>query len=135
MATFRRFEDIEAWVEARELVKIIYNLTGQEGFGRDYGLRDQTRRAAVSIMANIAEGYERDGNSEFSQFLSIAKASAGEVRSHLYVALDAGYLSAEGFRVLEHRAMRVSVLITRLMAYLRTSGRKGRKYPDPALFL
>lgn len=79
-------------------------------------------------MANIAEGYERDGNPEFAQFLSLAKASAGEVRSHGYVALDAHYLSAGEFDVLDHRARRVSLLIARLMAYLRSSGRKGRKY-------
>jgi len=128
MATFRRFEDIEAWVKARALVGTIYELTRHGKFSGDFGLRDQIRRAGVSIMANIAEGFERDGNSEFVQFLSIAKASAGEFRSHLYVALDASYISIEEFGSLTNQATHVSLLITRLLNYLKTSSRKGRKF-------
>ena len=86
----RRFEDLIAWQKARDLTKRIYSLTQQGGFERDYGLRDQIRRAAVSVMSNLAEGFDRAGRSEFHQFLVIAKGSSAEVRSHLYVALDVG---------------------------------------------
>ena len=86
MSTFRRFEDIEAWQKARELTKVVYQLSGRGHFAKDFGLRDQIRRASVSIMANIAEGFERDGTGEFIQFLAIAKGSAAEVLSHAYVA-------------------------------------------------
>ena len=92
MASFRTFEEIEAWKKSRELVRAIYQATSLGAFSTDYGLRDQIRRASVSIMSNIAEGFEREGTKEFVQFLSIAKASAGEVRSQLYVALDQGYI-------------------------------------------
>ncbi len=97
MATIERFEDIEAWKKARELTKVVYQLTSIGEFARDYGLRDQMRRAAVSILSNIAEGFERDGTREFQQFLAVAKGSAGEVRAQLYVALDAGFLTQEDF--------------------------------------
>ena len=86
MATFHRFEDIESWQKARRLARRIYELTGNGDFARDFGLRDQIRRAAVSIMSNIAEGFERDSRREFARFLDIARASTGEVRSQLYVA-------------------------------------------------
>ena len=88
MASFKTFEEIDAWQKSRELTKQIYTLTSSGAFGRDYGLKDQIRRSAVSIMSNIAEGFERSGTGEFTQFLAIAKGSAGEVRSQLYVALD-----------------------------------------------
>ena len=79
MPTFRHFDDIEAWQRARELTKVVYQLSGRGQFAKDFGLRDQIRRATVSIMANIAEGFERDGTGEFIQFLAIAKGSAAEV--------------------------------------------------------
>src|SRR5262245_31981032 len=92
-----RFEDIVAWQKARELTADVYRLSQQEHLRKDFALRDQMVRAAISIMANIAEGFERGRLAEFHQFLSISKASCAELRSHLYVALDAGYLSAEQF--------------------------------------
>jgi four helix bundle protein len=92
MNNIRRFEDIVAWQRARILTKEIYACTRVGQFARDYGLRDQIQRASVSTMANIAEGYERDGDREFLQFLSNSKGSCGEVGSHLFVALDQGYL-------------------------------------------
>ena len=98
MAGIGRFEDIVAWQKARVLTREIYRVTDATGFARDFGLRDQIRRASVSVMANIAEGFERAGRAEFHQFLVVAKASCAEVRSHLYVALDVGYITEDVFR-------------------------------------
>jgi len=92
MPTIKRFEDTDAWRSARLLVQELYRVTARGPFARDYDLRSQLRRAAVSIMSNIAEGFERRGNKEFRRFLFIAKGSAGEVRSLLYVAADSGYI-------------------------------------------
>jgi len=94
------FEDLIAWQKARELTRAIYQATRQEAFAKDYGLSGQIQRAAVSIMSNISEGFERGNPREFHQFLSIAKASCAEVRSQLYVALDAGYLNEVSFQKL-----------------------------------
>ena len=111
-----RFEDLIAWQKARALTAEIYRVTNQGGFARDFGLRDQIRRAAVSAMSNIAEGFERNRPTEFHHFLSIAKASCGEVRSQLYVALDAGYLNREAFATLFSQAEEVSKIIGGLRA-------------------
>jgi four helix bundle protein len=92
-----RFEDLIAWQKARQLAKIIYTITRQDLFARDFGLSGQIQRAAVSIMSNIAEGFERGGRKEFHQFLSIAKGSCAELRSQLYVALDIGYITESEF--------------------------------------
>lgn len=92
MARIERFEDIEAWRDARLLVKQIYEISNDGPFGRDFGLRDQIRRAAVSTMSNIAEGFERGSSKDFIRFLFMAKGSVGEVRSQLYTAVDLGYL-------------------------------------------
>lgn len=97
MSRIERFEDLLAWQRARELTRLVYAATRQAPFSRDFELARQVQRASVSIMANIAEGFERGGRSEFHQFLSVAKASCAEVRSHLYVALDAGYLDQQTF--------------------------------------
>jgi len=93
----RRFEDLIAWQKARLLASEIYRVTSKDAFARDFGLRDQIRRAAVSVMSNLAEGFERSGRAEFHQFLVIAKSSCAEVKSQLYVASDVGYLSAVEF--------------------------------------
>ena len=93
MAQTIKFEDIDAWQKSRELTLRIYEMTQQGAFSKDYGLRDQIRRASVSVMSSIAEGFERVGNKEFYQFLAIAKGSAGEIRSQLYIAQDVGYLN------------------------------------------
>ena len=97
LSKIERFEDLIAWQKARELTRAIYQVTRQGAFASDLGLARQMQRAAVSIMANIAEGFERGGRGEFHQFLSTAKASCAEVRSHLYVALDVGYLDQTTF--------------------------------------
>jgi four helix bundle protein len=128
MAVFKRFEDIESWQQARALVNQVYTITKQGTFYRDIGLREQIRRASVSIMANIAEGYERGGKKEFIQFLSVAKGSAGEVRSHLYVANDQGYLNATTFDELYKRVEHICNLIGGLMRYLSGTDYSGTKY-------
>ena len=128
MATIERFEDITAWQKARALNVAIYAYSREGTFARDFGLRDQLRGAAVSIMSNIAEGFERDGNREFVQFLATAKGSCGEVRSQLYTALDQGYVDRAQFDHLSALAQETSRLVAGLMRYLRQSTRKGRKY-------
>jgi four helix bundle protein len=108
MSAFRRFEDIEAWQLGRELTRRVYEATREGPFSRDFGLRDQIQRAAVSITSNIAEGFERRSPAEFARFLLIARGSAGEVRSQLYVALDLGYVDRETFQSLFRLATRIS---------------------------
>jgi four helix bundle protein len=127
MSTFQSFEEIGVWQKARQLTKEVYQVSGKGPFTRDFGLRDQIRRACVSIMSNIAEGYERGGTKEFLQFLSIAKGSAGEVRSQLYVAFDQDYLTKSVFEELSSHAREISRMLTGLMSYLRNSGLKGTK--------
>ena len=87
-----RFEDLIAWQKAKNLTRAIYEITKIGEFAKDFGLRDQIRRAAVSVMSNIAEGFDRGGHSEFHQFLVIAKGSCAELRSQLYIAKDIGYI-------------------------------------------
>ena len=106
-----RFEELIAWQKARVLTREVYKATGVGEFSRDYGLKDQIRRAAVSIMSNIAEGFERGRPSEFHQFLSVAKASCAELRSQLYIALDAGYIGDNLFNELMIKAMEVGRII------------------------
>jgi four helix bundle protein len=117
-----RFEDFVAWQKARILSAEIYKITDQGKFAKDFGLKDQIRRAAVSIMSNIAEGFERGRASEFHQFLSVAKASCAELRSQLYVALDAGYLNQEIFDKLMMKATEVGQIV----GGLRTSVERRR---------
>ena len=128
MSAFQRFEDIEAWQKARELTKAIYALSNDGQFARDFGLRDQIRRASVSIMSDIAEGFGRGGNNEFMQFLSTAKGSAPEVQAHLYVALDANHISNEQFQSLYGLAHSTGNMIGGLIRYLAKSDNKGIKY-------
>src|SRR5574339_676697 len=97
MTGITRFEEIEAWKTARQITNVVYELGNQTGFNRDFGLRDQIRRACVSVMSNIAEGFESRTDVQFINYLGMAKASAGEVRAQLYVALDQTYLSEEQF--------------------------------------
>jgi four helix bundle protein len=128
MNKIERFEDIVAWQKARALTKEIYASTRGGLFVKDYGLKDQIQRASVSTMSNIAEGFERGGDREFMQFLSNSKGSCGEVKSHLYVALDQSYISAAGFDELYGKADEVSRLVGGFMAYLRQSQVGGHKF-------
>ena len=128
MSAFQRFEDIEAWQKARELTKAIYSLSNDGQFARDFGLRDQIRRASVSIMSNIAEGFGRGGNKEFIQFLSTAKGSAAEVQAQIYVGLDANHINEEQFKSLYALAQSTGNMIGGLIRYLAKSEIKGIKY-------
>lgn len=120
MARIEKFEDIEAWQRARQLAKAVYAVTSEGKFARDFGLRDQIQRAAVSVMSNIAEGFDRGGVREFIQFLFIAKGSAAEVQAQLYVALDAGYIKQEQFKGLYDLAGDTGRLIGGFIRYLKT---------------
>ena len=124
----RNFEDLNVWKQARQLTQEVYRLTKTEQFLKDFGLRDQIRREAISVMSNIAEGFERGGNQEFVQFLYVAKASCGEVRSQLYVALDQGYTTANDSEKLLQLFMRLSGMLSNLISYLRKSEMKGEKF-------
>ena len=119
MVNIRRFEDIEAWKQGRALAKDIYAVTSKGEFGRDYSLKDQIRRAAVSIISNVAEGFSRQTDKEFIQFLHIAKGSTSEVQSQLYIALDLCYISQEEFDGLYKQADGVGGLIFGFIRYLK----------------
>ena len=119
MATIRRFEDIEAWQKARELVQEIYRACARSVLGRDFALRDQICRAAVSSMSNIAEGFSRNSDKDFAHFLDIAKGSVLEVQSLLYVALDIDYIDKKEFERLYELTDKAASLIGGLIVYLR----------------
>lgn len=118
MASIERFENLEVWRDARALVHAVYTVSQNGAFAKNYGLRDQIQRASVSIMSNIAEGFERSGNKEFSHFLYMAKGSAGEVRSQLYVAHDLGYLDEVEFKRLHELALCVARQLSGFIKYL-----------------
>jgi four helix bundle protein len=130
MNKIERFEDILSWQKARALTKDIYTCTRTGPLARDLGLKDQIQRASVSTMANIAEGFERGGDREFLQFLSNCKGSCGEVKSHLYVALDQDYLAQASFDQLYAKTDEVSRLVVGFMTYLRQSQLRGPKYKN-----
>jgi four helix bundle protein len=123
MTAIRRFEEIEAWQTARELTRWVYNHSGDGNFSRDFGLRDQIRRASISVMSNIAEGFESQSTPLFLRYLGYAKASSGEVRAQLYIALDCGYLDQEEFHYLSNLAEKCSSQIYRFIQYLRKNKR------------
>lgn len=118
----RRFEDLIAWQKARELTCKIYRITENGAFARDFGLRDQVRRSSVSIMSNLAEGFERGRRTEFHQYLSIAKSSCAELRSHLYVALDARHVDEPAFC----RLMVLAEEVAKIIGGLRSAVQKQR---------
>ena len=132
MENIEKFEEIEAWQKARELTREIYRITNQGSFVKDFGLRDQIRRAVVSVMSNIAEGFERGGDVEFRRFLAIAKGSAGEVKAQLYVALDAGMIDQATFDSLYKKAAETRNLGGGFMRYLsrESAGHESRVKND-----
>ena len=127
MARIEKFEDIEAWKKGRKLVNVIYDISNKEPFTHDYGLKDQIRRAAVSVISNIAEGFERDTNPDFRRFLAIAKGSVGEIEAQLYVALDQSYITQKQFDSITALASEIKKLISGFMIYLKQSDNKNRK--------
>ena len=130
MGTIKRFEDIKAWQKARILANECYKISNKGEFDRDFGLKNQIRNSSGSAMDNIAEGFERDGKKEFVQFLSVAKGSAGEVRSQLYRVLDRNYIDQTKFEELYNLCIEVSKMISGFMDYLRNSDLKGTKYKE-----
>jgi len=124
-----RFEDLESWKRSREMTKAVYLVTSTRNFSRDLSLKGQIRGSSVSSMSNIAEGFERGGDRQFLQFLAMAKGSTGEVRSQLYVALDAGYLSQSEFDEIYRLSAETSRLVGGLMRYLKNAEPSGSKSP------
>ncbi len=124
----KSFEELEVWKQARELVNFVYKITKNGSFSKDRGLTDQIRRSAVSVMSNIAEGFERGSNTEFLQYLFISKGSAGEVRTQLYIAMDQGYVSQEEFEKGKLLCVNISGQISGLIQYLKGSKFKGEKF-------
>ncbi|MGZ8477764.1 MAG: four helix bundle protein [Candidatus Binatia bacterium] len=128
MSTFQSFTEIEAWQKARELTFRVYAVSKRGAFAKDFELLGQIRSASVSVMSNIAEGFDRNGTAEFVQFLAIAKGSVAEVASQLYVAKDQSYFNAAEFDQLIALASETGRKIGALMNYLRRSGIKGTKF-------
>ena len=120
MSKFHKFEEIQAWQKAYDVTLLIYKITGDINFSKDYGLKDQIRRASVSIMANIAEGHGRRTSVEFANFLNIARGSAAEVQSHLYVALGLNYIEQKDFDEIYQKLTEISRMTLSLAQYLRT---------------
>ncbi len=129
MGRIERFEDIEAWKKARVLVRDIYNICNIEQYKKDYNLVDQTRRAALSIMANIAEGFARRTKREFINFLGIAHGSSAELQSHLYIALDQKHITRANFNSLYKNVEEVSKMIQGFINYLKTLKLTNSKTP------
>ena len=123
-------EDLEVWQEGRYLTKMIYDITKRKAFSKDFALKDQIRRAAISITSNIAEGYERYSDKQFLYFLSIAKGSTSEVRSQLYVALDQEYIDPDKFDVLYQNASRTINKIGGLNHYLESKPKSKKPKPN-----
>ena len=128
MATIKRFEEIRAWQEARELSCLVYQMSRQTLLAKDFGLKEQIQRAAVSVASNIAEGFARNGNKEFAKFLWIAKGSASEVQSQLYTAKDVGYITDAEFDLIYEKANACIVLIYSFIKSLRASSVAGERY-------
>jgi four helix bundle protein len=128
MATVSKFEDLEIWQLAREQANEVYLAYIKHEFSKDFSLRNQINASSGSVMDNISEGFERSGNKEFIQFLIIAKASNGEVRSQLYRAYDRGYLTVEEMELMKNKNETLSRRITAFIKYLKQSERKGFRF-------
>jgi four helix bundle protein len=124
MAKIEKFEDIIAWQKALELSNLIYSVTNKDKFSKDYGLKDQIRRSSVSIVSNIAEGFERESNNQFIYFLVIAKGSAGELRAQIYIAKNQNYITQEEFELLNTKVTEVSKTLGGFVSYLKSQKNK-----------
>ncbi|MFZ2285299.1 MAG: four helix bundle protein [Lutibacter sp.] len=130
MATINRFEDLEIWQNARKLSKVIIEISVVTDLKNDYRLKDQIKSSAGSVMDNIAEGFERDGNLEFRQFLAVAKGSSGETRSQLYRTFDSGYISEDQLKSLVDEYEQLSRRIASFISYLNKKDYKGTKFKE-----
>jgi four helix bundle protein len=128
MATITKFEDLEIWQEARKLAKEVFILSKETDLKNDFRFKEQIKASSGSVMDNIAEGFERDGNLEFRQFLSIAKGSAGETRSQIYRLYDCEYISEEQFKELKNKYEKLSGKIKNFITYLNKKDFKGNKF-------
>ena len=127
MVSVKRFEEMDVWKKSRLMVKMIYQMTNKPEFSKDWQLVNHIRKTAISIVSNISEGFERDGNKEFINFLSIAKGSCGELRCQLYMALDQNYIDDNQFMEISNLATEISKSLKGLMNYLQDSDLKGIK--------
>ena len=134
MTTAKRIEDLEVWQRAKELTNLIYRLSSAESFARDFGLRDQMRRAAVSILSNIAEGFESQTQSTFIRYLFHAKGSAGELRAQLYIAQDQKYVISDEFKSAVSMAEACSKQLARFIQYLESQPNARRVREDGAQY-
>jgi four helix bundle protein len=128
MAKIEKFENIEAWKSAREITRLIYQISSTGDFSKDFALINQIRRASISVLSNIAEGFERGGDNKFIQFLTIAKGSCGEVRAQLYVAFDQDYIDKEQFLLVQNKLLETSRMLSGLIKHLQQSNLKGSKF-------
>ena len=128
MATITKFEDLEIWQEARKLAKEVFILSKETDLKTDFRFKEQIKASSGSVMDNIAEGFERDGNLEFRQFLSVAKGSAGETRSQIYRLYDCEYISEEQFKDLKKKYENLSGKIKNFITYLNKKDFKGNKF-------
>lgn len=128
MGKIETFEDLIAWQKAKRLVLSVYEITNSGAFAKDLGLRDQCRRASVSVVSNIAEGFERKGNKEFLQFLYIALGSLGELKTQIIISGELGYINKEQLRVVDAEIIEIRKIINGLINYMKASEKKGSKF-------
>ena len=130
MGKIEGFEELNVWKKSRELCKLVYEVTNTTLFSKDFSLKNQTRRSAISISSNIAEGFERGGNKEFIQFLYIAKASCAELRCQMYIAFDCGYISIEELNKFKIETSDISKMIHGFVSYLKETEIRGLKFKE-----
>ena len=128
MASIQKFEDLVLWQKSKDFTIKIYKLTELEKFAKDYGLKEQIRRASVSIPSNIAEGFDRKGNKEFIQFLQISLGSLAEVKTQLIIAFELDYINNENLEMLNQEIIEIQKLLKGLITYLKNSQLKGSKF-------
>ncbi len=130
MTTYKSFEDLPVWKNAKKLALLVYKITSDGNLSRDYGLKSQLQRSVISVSSNIAEGFDRGSKLEFIQFLYVARGSCAELRSQLFIAKDLGYIKSDEFKNLCDSAVNVSKQINGFIEYLKTTGFKGQKFKN-----